>query len=199
MKKIVIATKNQDKLREIKDILKGIDADFLTMTEFQNIEEIEEDGYSYLENALKKSGVVSIHTGLPVLAEDSGLEVEALGGMPGLFSARYAGFNATDAQRVEKLLTELKGVPEGKRRAKYVCSAVFATPDGERFIAEGTVNGIILTEPLGSGGFGYDPIFYVPEYGKTMAELPLEVKNKISHRARAIGQLKDKIVQWLKR
>lgn len=198
MKKIFIATGNRGKLKEILDILKDVEAEFLSKEQFPNIEEIEEDGYSYIENALIKAGYCVHKTGLPVLAEDSGIEVEALGGLPGILSARYAGFNASDAQRIKKLLDELKNVPQEKRRARYVCSAVFATPDGGRWTAEGTVSGIILEEPRGTGGFGYDPVFYLPELGKTMAELPLEVKNRISHRGKAFLQLKEKIIQWLK-
>lgn len=197
MKKIVIATGNEGKLREILEILKDIPAEFLSKKDFHDFPDIEEDGYSYTENALKKAAMVSIHTGLPAIAEDSGLEVDALGGMPGMLSARYAGFNASDHERIQKLLTELKGVPEEKRTARYVCSAVFATPDGERYIAEGAVEGIILTEPRGNRGFGYDPIFYVPEYKKTMAELPLEIKNNISHRGKAIMGLRDKILNFV--
>ncbi len=197
--KIIIATRNQGKLREIRDILKDISSEFFSLSDFHDVPEIEEDGYSYTENALKKAGVVSSITGLPAIAEDSGLEVEALSGMPGIFSARYAGFNATDDDRIKKLLKEMEDIPEDRRRARYVCSAVLATPDGERFISEGTVEGRIALAPRGSGGFGYDPIFYLPEYGKTMAELPLEIKNKISHRGKAIRGLRDRILKCVKK
>jgi len=195
-KKIIIATKNQGKFREILEILKDIDAEFLTLNDFPEIEEIEEDGYSYLDNALKKAGIVCEITGIATIAEDSGLEVDALGGMPGIFSARYAGFNASDADRIAKLLGELKHIPDEKRTARYFCSAVFATPSGGRHVEEGTCEGTILKEPRGSGGFGYDPVFYVPELKRTMAELPLSVKNNISHRGKAIRKLKEKVLRW---
>jgi XTP/dITP diphosphohydrolase len=196
-KRILIATSNSGKLREIKELLKDLPAEFLSINDFPDTPEVEEDGYSYTENALKKAAVYSSHTSLPTIAEDSGLEVEALNGMPGMLSARYAGFNASDAERIAKLLREMNGIPEEKRRARYVCSAVFATPEGERYISEGKVEGIILTQPRGTAGFGYDPVFFVPEYKMTMAELPLEIKNKISHRARAILPLKDKILNYV--
>lgn len=199
MKKIIIVTRNPGKLREIKDLLKDMPAEFLSIKEFPDFPEIEEDGYSYTENALKKAGIASSHTGLAAIAEDSGLEVAALDGMPGMLSARYAGFNATDDDRIKKLLKEMAEVPEDKRKARYVCSAVFATPDGERYISTGTVEGQILTEKRGTHGFGYDPIFFVPEYGKTMAELSIEIKNRISHRAKAIMGLKNGIVKCLKK
>ncbi len=199
MKKIIIATRNQGKLREIRDILKDIPLEFLPLSDFPEVPEIEEDGYSYTENALKKAGIVSSITGLPTIGEDSGLEVDALAGMPGIFSARYAGFNANDDDRIKKLLKELEGVSEDKRGARYVCSAVLALPDGNRFISEGTVEGRITLAPRGSVGFGYDPVFYVQEYGKTMAELPIEVKNRISHRGKAITGLRERILKCLKK
>ncbi len=199
MKKIIIATRNQGKLREIRDILKDIPLEFLPLSDFPEVPEIEEDGYSYTENALKKAGIVSSITGLPTIGEDSGLEVDALAGMPGIFSARYAGFNANDDDRIKKLLKELAGVSEDKRGARYVCSAVLALPDGNRFISEGTVEGRITLAPRGSVGFGYDPVFYVQEYGKTMAELPIEVKNRISHRGKAITGLRERILKCLKK
>lgn len=199
MKKILIVTRNEGKIREIMAILRGLPVEFTLEKDFPDFPEIEEDGYTYTENALKKAAIACIHTELPAVAEDSGLEVYALNGMPGIYSARYAGIGATDEQRIAKLLEEMKGIPRENRKARYVCSAAFALPDGERYIKEGTVEGEILEEPRGTAGFGYDPVFYIPEYNSTMAELPMEIKNSISHRGKALNKLKEDIARWLAR
>lgn len=146
-----------------------------------------------MENALKKARTVTALTGLPALADDSGLEVEALGGAPGIYSSRYAGERADDAMNIAKLLKALEGVPEGKRGAAFRCVLVLCRPDGNHLDFEGRWPGRITDRPAGQGGFGYDPVFFVPEMGMTVAEMPPEIKNRISHRARAFERLRE----WL--
>lgn len=160
------------------------------LNEYPDIPEIEEDGETFLENALKKARVISKYTGCTVIADDSGLEVESLDGRPGVHSARYSGDNATDESNVEKLLTEMKDVPMEKRNAAFRCMLILYRPDGSYESFEGKLEGIIALEPEGKEGFGYDPIFIIPEYGCTVAQLSMEVKNSISHRAKALKKLK---------
>jgi len=147
--------------------------------------EVEEAGRSFEENAVAKATAYAPLSGLITLADDSGLEVEALGGEPGVRSARYAGEGASDGERIDYLLGKLKDVPDGERAARFVCVIAVATPEGEVELCQGECPGIIAREPRGEGGFGYDPVFYLPELGRTMAELNLEEKNRISHRGRA--------------
>ncbi len=197
--KIVLATRNMGKIKEIKDILTNLDLEILTLNEFPEIPPPVEDGKDFEENALKKAKFVANYLNMPALADDSGIEVEALNKRPGILSARYAGEDATDEENNGKLLKELEGIPFEKRRASYRCVIALVLPSGREEIIEGSCYGFIALEPKGSEGFGYDPLFYVPEYGKTMAELPLEIKNRISHRGRAMAKLKEKLVEILSR
>ncbi len=190
--KIVLATSNRGKIEEIKKILSG--TDILTLDDFPALRMPPETGRTFRDNALSKALFVAENTRLPALADDSGLEVDALDGRPGVFSARYAGAQATDEENYLKLLEEMKGIPVEKRKARFRCVMALAFPDedGKRaFTFDGVFEGFVFTEPRGEKGFGYDPIFFVPDRGKTVAELTLEEKNAISHRARALRKLKD--------
>jgi XTP/dITP diphosphohydrolase len=187
IEKIVLATGNKGKLREFRGLLEGVFGNIVSLNDLESPPEVTEDGETFRENALKKARAIAAYSGIPALADDSGLEVEALGGRPGVYSARYAGEGAVDTDNIAKLLSELQGV--ANRKARFVCFLALVTPDGKEITAEGTCEGVILTEPRGEGGFGYDPVFFLPEYDKTMAEIPAELKNKISHRARASESL----------
>ena len=190
-REIVIATRNEGKLREIKDILAPWGLNILSLKDFPGILEIIEDGSTFSENAAKKAREVARLTDKLAIADDSGLVVDALEGRPGVFSSRYGGEKATDEQRIQKLLLEMRGIPEGKRQAAFVCTIAVATPQRGVELLEGRCRGQIAFAPRGKHGFGYDPIFFLPELGKTMAELDPEVKNRISHRARALEKLKE--------
>jgi XTP/dITP diphosphohydrolase len=161
------------------------------MEDFPGIPPVEEDGATFAENAVKKAQSAAQATGKPVIADDSGLEVDALGGRPGVYSARFAGESASDAANNAKLLEELADIPDGQRNAAFRCSIALCFPDGNCRTFSGELNGVILKEPKGMGGFGYDPLFLVPEYGLTLAELPLAMKNGISHRGKALARLKE--------
>lgn len=158
-----------------------------------------EEGREFREIALGKARWASRRAGLPALADDSGLEVDALGGRPGVRSARYAGPGATDAENNRKLLEELRGLPLERRRARFRCAIALVDPEGWETVVEGVCEGFIALEPRGTGGFGYDPLFWVPEYGRTFAELPPEVKNRISHRGQALRALRGALRRWLER
>ncbi len=189
MIKLLIATRNPGKLREYRELLADLPVILTSLAQEGLTLEVEEEGASYAENARLKAIAYARASGLVTLADDSGLEVEALGGEPGLHSARYEG-KASDEERYRLLLRRLKDVPWERRRARFCCAIAIATPEGEVHTAEGMCEGFIAYEPKGKYGFGYDPVFYVPEYGKTMAELPPAVKNRISHRARAARKAK---------
>jgi XTP/dITP diphosphohydrolase len=195
--RIVIATQNQDKVREISQILDGLAVEFVSLRDFPDIEPAEEDGTTFEENAIKKAMHVWQKIGLATLADDSGLVVDALGGDPGVRSARFAGENATYEANNTKLLRLLANVSPQKRGAKFVCVAVFMSPKGKIVLQRGELKGEIIDDRRGSGGFGYDPIFYVPRLKKTAAELDAETKNTISHRAKAIGAMRDYIMSLL--
>lgn len=184
---IVIATKNKGKLREFRSILAHAYDDILSLADFDNIPDIEETGLSFRENAFIKAKTTSDFLGIDAIGDDSGLVVDALGGAPGIYSARYAGERASDYDNNEKLLSELKG--EKNRNARFVCCISFVLTSGIREFFEGECRGQIIQEKRGESGFGYDPVFYVSQYGKTMAELGPEIKNKISHRAIASEKL----------
>ncbi|MFQ5866615.1 MAG: XTP/dITP diphosphatase [bacterium] len=197
MLEIVLATRNRDKIREIKKILHGINARFLSLDDFSGCPEVVEDGETLEANAKKKALVVSQDTKKVSLAEDSGLEVEALGGAPGIRSARFAGDNVTHEDNNRKLLNLMEKLPLEERRAKFRCVAALGKPDGGVVTCEGVCEGIIAFEMKGESGFGYDPLFLLPSYGKTFAELGQEVKNRISHRAQALGKIKEIIDNWI--
>lgn len=183
--KLLLATNNKGKVREYKSMLKDLPFELVSQAELGIKTEVDEVGESLEENARLKATTLARESRLLVLADDSGLEVDALGGEPGRLSARYAGEGASDKDRVSYLLTRLKDVPEGKRSARFRCVIAIAQPDGKVELCSGECEGIITLEPRGKEGFGYDPIFYLPGLGKTMAELTLEEKNRVSHRGRA--------------
>lgn len=195
---VVIATRNSGKLREIRAILAPLELKILSLRDFPEIPEIIEDGQTFEENAVKKAAAVARQTGRMAIADDSGLAVDALQGRPGVFSSRYAGEKATDAERYQKLLKEMTGTPQEKRGAAFICAMAVASPKGKTESVEGQCRGEIAFAPKGSHGFGYDPVFYLPERGKTMAELEPEVKNRISHRAQALEKLKQVLPKFLK-
>ena len=200
---LVMATRNPGKIRELEALLQDSGVRLLSLADFPGLPEIPEEGATFAENAAAKAMAVARLTGQPALADDSGLMVDALGGAPGVFSARYAQDRTaprppTDADNWGKLLDELKNVPGGKRGARFVCELALATPDGRLLTARGECAGVIAFEPQGDTGFGYDPVFWVPEYAATMAQLGPEIKNKISHRAQALAAFKTLLQSWLK-
>jgi len=193
---LVMASRNPGKIRELEALLADSGVKLLSLADFPLLPEIPEEGATFAENAATKALAVARLTNHPALADDSGLMVEALGGAPGVFSARYAQDRTapgppTDADNWGKLLDELKNVPLGERGARFVCELAMATPDGRLLRARGECAGVIAFEPRGETGFGYDPVFWVPEYAATMAQLGPEIKNKISHRAQALAAFKD--------
>ncbi len=186
-KTLVLATRNQNKQREMQQLLDGSGWNVLTLKDYPNCPEVVEDGTTFLENARKKAVEVSSYCGVMALADDSGLSVDALDGAPGVYSARYArGEDSTDADNNARVLNELQGVPREKRSGRFVCAAVLANGNDVLFSTEQTVDGIIQTELSGSGGFGYDPLFFYPPYHKTLAEATAEEKNAVSHRGKAM-------------
>lgn len=191
MIKIVLATNNSHKVAEFRAAFSqmGVDVELLTVKETGFSGDIIEDADTFDGNALIKAKALCDYTGLVAIADDSGLAVDALGGAPGVYSARYAGEGATDEQNNEKLLSVLKSMPEASRDAKFVCSICVCRPDGELLYAHGESKGIIIDEYKGDGRFGYDPIFYYPPMNKTFAEMTKEEKNQISHRGKAIKEL----------
>lgn len=184
--KLLVATNNHGKIREYVDLLVGLSAELIFPAELGLNVPVVESGYSFTENAVIKARAYAQACGLLTLADDSGLEVDALGGAPGVRTARYAGQGATDADRYRLLLRNLENVPWKARTARFRCAVAIATPDGQLHTAEGSCEGIIAFAPSGERGFGYDPVFYMPDYGCTMAELDPVVKNRVSHRARAV-------------
>ena len=194
---MVVATRNKGKIREIRKALKGLGLRIYALSDFPDVSEIEEDGKSFTENALKKARFYSKYFGKLTIADDSGLEVDYLKGLPGIYSARYAGKGASTRENNQKLLNEMEGISLSKRGARFKCVMAMVSPDGREAIAEGSCKGRIGFEEKGRRGFGYDPFFILPKYGKTMAELSLEEKNKISHRGKALRKLK-KIIKTLK-
>ncbi len=192
---ILVATKNAGKIRELKHHLADLPIRLRGLDEFPRVAEVEETGATFAENALLKAESYALQTNLWSLADDSGLEVAALGGAPGVFSARYGGENASDEENIEKLLNELNKKPENERSARFVCAMTICDPSGEvKYTAEASCAGRIAVTPAGTNGFGYDPIFIPGGFAETFGELSDEVKQKISHRARAV----EKIIQYLR-
>ncbi|KQC08853.1 MAG: hypothetical protein APR62_03890 [Smithella sp. SDB] len=195
--KIVFASGNEGKVREINEMLEGMEIELVSLKDYSNVPEIIEDGSTFLENALKKAKIISEFTGEAVLADDSGLQVDALGGEPGIYSARYAGEKATDEDNIDLLLKKLKNIPQEKRTAFFCCALVLYKTDGSYDSFESKWHGVIIDERRGENGFGYDPVFFVPELKKTAAELFPEIKNKVSHRGQAFAQLRRKLAEKL--
>jgi XTP/dITP diphosphohydrolase len=205
MRKILVASTNPGKLKELREMLGG-DVEWVSLTDFSDIPQIEEDGATFAENARKKALGYAKATGLWTLADDSGLVVDAIGGQPGVKSARFAGFlpprhkdtkekkseerRIIDRKNIEKLLSMLKNVPKEKRTAKFVCCLCLASPEKVLIETRGEVEGVIIAQPVGENGFGYDPVFFVPKLNKTIAQLNSIEKNAISHRGNAISKLK---------
>jgi XTP/dITP diphosphohydrolase len=198
-----MASRNPGKIREFAALLADFGVTLLSLADFPRLPEIPEEGATFAENAAAKAMAVARLTNHPALADDSGLMVDALNGAPGVFSARYARDRTaprppTDADNWGKLLDELKNVPREARGARFVCELALAIPGGGLLTARGEVAGVIASEPQGDTGFGYDPVFWVPEYGASMAQLGPEVKNKISHRAKALAAFKTLLQSWLR-
>jgi XTP/dITP diphosphohydrolase len=196
---LVIATRNKGKKQEIKELLKDFPVVIKNFDDFGPIPHLEEDGDTFDENAYKKASFAARVLGLPALADDSGLIVEALDGAPGIHSARYAGENATDEQKYLKLLDDMKG--ESNRKAAFECVISIAVPTGPALTYEARCEGLIAKEPAGSNGFGYDPVFFYTPLNKTFAQITREEKNRISHRGKALAELKsefDKVLTWIR-
>ncbi|MBM3286051.1 MAG: XTP/dITP diphosphatase [Candidatus Eisenbacteria bacterium] len=188
--RIVLATANRDKVRELRHALEGLAVEILTRDDFPGVPDVTEDGRTLEENALKKARALCAATGLVAVGDDTGLEVAALGGAPGVYSSRFAGAGATYAENVQKLLREMDGVPMERRGARFRCVIALIEPSGAEILVDGTCDGTILTGPRGDGGFGYDPIFSVPPEGRTFAEMTMEEKDRISHRGRAMASMR---------
>jgi XTP/dITP diphosphohydrolase len=191
MPRLLLATNNKGKAREYRALLRGIPYEMVTPDSRGITTEVDESGGSFEENARLKATTLAWESGLLALADDSGLEVDALGGAPGALSHRFAGEGASDDDRIALLLAMLKNVPEKERTAQFRCVIAVATPEGKSELYTGICRGVITNEPKGNNGFGYDPVFYLPEPGRTMAELTLEEKNKVSHRARAAAKARE--------
>ena len=187
----MLATRNRDKCAELAALLGDLGIRLRTLEDFPEVPDVAEDGETCEANAVKKASAVARHTGLPAIADDTGLQVDALGGRPGVHAARYAGETVSYADNWRKLLRELEGVPREQRRARFITVAAVARPSAEKVeVVEGVLEGFIAEAPVGTQGFGYDPVFYVPELGKTLAQLTSDEKNRISHRARAVIKAK---------
>ena len=193
---MIVATRNKGKIREIREAMKGLGLRIHTLSDFPVVPEIKEDGESFAENALEKGRFYSRYFGKMTIADDSGLEVDGLNGLPGIYSARYAGGKASGQENNRKLLREMEGLPISKRGARFKCVLAVVSPDGRKVIAEGSCRGRIGFREKGKRGFGYDPLFVLPKYGKTMAELSLEEKNRVSHRGKALRKLKKIITNF---
>jgi XTP/dITP diphosphohydrolase len=191
LKEVVLATRNRHKGEELAALLGGLGIRLRTLKDFPAAPEVEEDGVTCEANAIKKATEIARVTGITAVADDTGLEVEALGGRPGVFAARYAGEYATYEDNCRKLLHELAGVPLDRRGARFLTVAAIAWPTGGIQVARGVLDGVIAEQPAGARGFGYDPVFYVPELGKTLAQMTPEEKNRISHRARAFAKVRE--------
>lgn len=195
---IVLATRNKNKVKEFREMLKGYDIDLRSLDDFGPIPEVVEDGATFDDNAYKKALHTAKILGIPAIADDSGLAVDALNGRPGVYSARYAGPDATDEENCNKLLKEMAGMKN--RKASFHCVISIAIPSGPALTYEGACSGIILEEKRGTSGFGYDPLFYFEQFDKTFAELSMAEKNSVSHRGKALAEFRDelpKVIKWL--
>lgn len=190
IKELVLATRNRHKGEELAALLGDMGIRIRTLAEFPDVPDVEEDGITCEANAIKKASEISRATGLTAVADDTGLEVDALGGRPGVYAARYAGPHATYQDNCRKLLQELAGVPRNRRTARFLTVAAIAAPGERVHVTRGVLDGLIAEQASGSHGFGYDPVFYIPELGATLAEITAEQKNRISHRAKAFLQAK---------
>ena len=191
MKELFVATRNHGKLKELRQLLSGLVETVSCAADFPDFPETVEDGSTFEENALKKAREAMLYSGLPALADDSGLVVDALDGRPGVYSARFAGEDAGDTANNQRLLKEMSDVPREQRRAAFVCALAFVTPDGCEQLFSGRVAGLMLDGERGGGGFGYDPLFLVEGFDRTMAELSLDEKNVVSHRAQALRKFRE--------
>ncbi len=196
--KLLVATHNSGKVREYRDLLAGLPLEVTYLDAERITQEVDETGATFAENAILKATTYAGLSGLWTWVDDSGLEVDALGGAPGVYSSRYAGPGASDADRYRKLLDALTGVPWDRRTARFRCTVALAVPEGAVRTADGACEGIIAFGPIGANGFGYDPVFYLPEHGLTMAQLAPEVKNEISHRGRAAQAAAAVLAELLK-
>jgi len=193
--KLLLATNNRGKVREYQSLLGNIPFRLVTPADEGITTVVAETGKTFQENAGLKAETLAAESRLFTIADDSGLEVDALGGVPGVLSARYAGENATDADRIDYLLSKMKDVPEGERSARFKCVIALAEPGGKTEYFSGECRGFITLQPAGKEGFGYDPVFFVPELGKTMAEISPEEKNRISHRAKAVEKARRYLIE----
>jgi XTP/dITP diphosphohydrolase len=193
VKKLIVGSRNAGKIKEIQAVLADLPFEVVGIMD-NDLPDAEETGATFRENAVIKAKYYAQHTGEYCLADDSGLEVDALGGAPGVYSARYAGENATDADNNRKLLAALAEIPSKKRTARFRSVLAMAGPDGNLLLADGVCEGTILTDARGAGGFGYDPLFYMEEHGKTLSEMTLDEKNRVSHRGNALRNFKQKIL-----
>lgn len=195
MKKLIFATGNAGKMKEIKEILSNLDVEILSLKDAGIEVDIEEDGKTFEENAVIKAKAIMELTNELVLADDSGLEIDYLNKEPGIYSARYMGEGTSYRIKNKNLIDRLDGVPDEQRTARFVCAIAAAFPNGEVITSQGVVEGIIGYEEKGSNGFGYDPIFYLPEYNMSTAQLEPEVKNKVSHRGKALKEMKKELIK----
>lgn len=196
MRTIIVASKNQGKLKEIRDLLGGLDFKIVSLADYTKLPDIVEDGKTFQENAVKKALTIARHTGNMVIGEDSGLEVQALGGRPGVYSARFSGKDATDRKNNARLLRMLKGIPMAKRQARYHCYVALADGDELVTVMHGSCRGFIALKAKGQNGFGYDPLFFIPRYQKTFGELDPKIKARMSHRARAFRRMKKFLMTY---
>ena len=199
MKQLVVATKNKKKLAEIRDILKGKNLKLLSLDAYKNVPLVVENGKTFQANAIKKAVKLARFTGQFCLGEDSGLCVDALAGAPGIYSARFSGQDKSDLKNNLKLLSLLKGLPAAERKAHYVCAVALADKRGLVGIVEGKCSGLIAFDPQGSAGFGYDPLFYIPKYKKTFAQLGEKIKHKMSHRYHALKKARRIIEKYIEK
>lgn len=198
MKKLIVASNNNHKIDEIKEMLKGFNLEVIGLKEAGIDIDVDETGKTFMENAeIKAREIFSVANGNMVLADDSGLSVEALGGLPGIYSARYSGGHGNDKENNKKLIKELQGVPFNERKAKFICAMVLIVNDITIVKVQGEVQGYIVEEYREKEAFGYDPLFYVPELKETFADVPAEVKNSMSHRGRALDMLKDELSKYI--